>query len=139
MENRDIIRAFLLLSPVIVAAIRQSEIIKHTLPDAGDQNGAAYIPYYRNVLDISQMQKIRFSVKAANDATLLFSERHANTIDYYSDFDYNQVLLGGWDNSLSGIRQGDMWEGTGLISTPGILDNTMYKYFWASWDSGVFR
>ncbi len=101
-----IIHTFLLLSPVIVAGITQSEIIEHTLPDSGGQEGADYIPHYRNVLDLTQRQNIRFSVKAAKDATLIFSERHPNTIDYNSDFDYNQVLLGGWSNSVAVIRQG---------------------------------
>ncbi len=103
----------------MVYSIRQNEIIQEVLSDSGGQNSATYIPYYRNVLDVCQRLHIRFSVKASNDATLLFSERHANTVDYYSDYDYNQVLLGGWSNSLSVIRQGYMVGSTGSTNTPG--------------------
>ncbi len=97
------------------------------------------IPYWRSVMDLTYREWIQFAVKAANDAILLFSERNASTIDYNNDYDYVMVNIGSFSNQLSFIRVGKMDSNTACISTPDMLDNSQFKYFWASWFAGVME
>ncbi len=108
----DLVGILLFISPVMVFGIKQTEIIKESLPDAGGHVGAAMIPYYVNVLDLTNRNHIRFAVKCGGAATLLFSERLATSIDYNTDFEYTQIGLGGWGNTASIIRVGNMHSDT---------------------------
>ncbi len=130
---------FHLLLPVLILAIKQTEILEETLPNAGGHGGGNMIPYFRSVMNLTQRNHIRFAVKAANDAILLFSERQGNTIDYSNDHDYTQVVIGGAGNSWSRIRVGSMSGSSGTISTPGILSNSAFKSFWISWNENIMK
>ncbi len=108
----NLVDIFLFISPIIVLGIKQSEIIQETVLDAGGHVGAAMIPYYVNVLDLTNRNHIRFAVKSGGAATLLFSERLATSIDHNTDFEYTQIGLGGWGNTASIIRVGNMHQDT---------------------------
>ena len=136
MRRRSIVRIFLLLSPAIILAIHQEEIIEVSIPDAGGHVGA---PRYSHVLDITNRKAIRLAVQAGNDAYLLFSERHADTIYDNNDLEYIRVILGGWGNTWSCIQLGTMdWE-DGQVSTPNILNGSMFSYFWITWHGYVMK
>ena len=139
MERADIIRILLLFAPIMVLAIQQSGIIEESLPNAGHQSAGARLPHYRNMLDITRRNHIRFSVKAASNSFLFLSEKLVNTIDYNNDHGYAEIALGGWGNSKSIIYRGTMFGESGAVSTPGILDGTAFKNFWASWNNGVIK
>ena len=139
LEQRDIVYIFLFLSPVMILGIRTVDIIEVIVPDGGDLHNRDRIPFYRDLLDLSSRQHIRFSLKAGNDAFLLFSERHANTIDYGTDLDYAEIHIGGSGNSKTVITIGTMSGMDGFVYTPDILDGTLFQSFWVSWDFFVIK
>ncbi len=139
MDKGKIVHIFLLLSPVLILGIRQVDILQETLPNGGSLSNRDRIPFYREVLDLSSRRHIRFTLKAGNDASLLFSERHANTIDYDNDFDYAEIYIGGSGNSETVITIGTMAGMDGSVNTPNILDGTVFNPFWVSWDSGEIK
>ncbi len=139
MEKVHRVHICLFIFPAIILAINQVDIIEETLPDYANRQGADMIPFYRNVIELTGKHFIRFTVKTGNDATLLFSERLATSISYNADFEYVQVLLGGWGNAWSNIRLGTMIGEPGRVSTPNILDNFMYKQFWISWADNIMK
>ncbi len=139
MDRQDIAHIFLMFTPMLALAIQPTQIQEESLPNLGDYDGAAMVPYWRSVLDLTYRQYIQFEVKAANDAALLFSERHANTINYSTDTDYVMVTIGGWTDEYSVIRVGSMDNHTGKVDTLDILDDSQFRYFWISWAAGVVK
>ncbi len=132
---------YLLFLPFMTQAIRQTEIIVESIPNGGVVLGGNKFPLYRSVLDLTERNHIRVSVKAANDAFLLFSERYANSIVINTDTDLFEVLIGGWSNTKSVIRVGDIATSKtgGVCDTPNILDATDFRYFWIAWNKGLVK
>ncbi len=139
MERGEIGHIFLLLTPVIALAVRQTVVQEESLPDLGNYEGAAMIPYWRSVLDLTYRQYIQFAVKGTQDAALLFSERHANTINYTTDFDYVMFTIGGWWGDYSIIRVGIMTGDVGRVNTSDILDSSQFINLWISWSNSTMR
>ncbi len=136
---KEILSIFLLMSPVLILGIKEVDILEETVPDGGNLYNRDRIPFYREVLGLSNRRHIRFTLKAGNDASLLFSERHANTINYDTDFDYAEIYIGGSGNSETVITIGTMAGMDGSVYTPDILDGTVLKSFWVAWDSAVIK
>ncbi len=103
MQCEDIVCMIFLAVPVISMGI-----IKETLPDYGYKLGASRLPLYKNILDLTGHVYIRFAVRAANDAHIMFSERPANSIDYSTDSEYAELSIGAWLNTGSILRMGTM-------------------------------
>ena len=123
--------------PVVMMTLIQDDIVDISLPDGGEKLHDKRIPYYRSMLDLSNRQSIRFAVKAIKTVYLLFSERHANTINYNTDHDYIEVLFGSSQGSV--IRVGIMAGWDGAVVIPDVLDASAFKYFWISWNNGVIK
>ena len=71
-----------------------------------------------------------FQVAACHDAHLTLS-----FIPLYPEMDSYQVIIGGWDNSKSAIRD-EIQDGTTTkveVSTPAILDCLEKRDFWVGW------
>ncbi len=103
------------------------------LPDEGVQGQR--VKLYRNVLDVSEMNSIIFSVKAGNDAHILLSEEAARRVH---DDKYAEIVLGGWSGTKSIIRLGNQ-NAHNTVDTPNILDATSYREFWLSWDHNMVK
>ncbi len=128
-----------LILPSFITAITQEEIIQGTVLNQGDILFDKF-PTYRNVLDLSERQHIRFSLKASRDVCILFSERHANTITYPGpDLDYVEVSIGGLGNAICLIRVGTMHGTAGQQPCSGILNNAEFRHFWISWGDGYIK
>ncbi len=103
MHRLDIVHTILLA----VSALSM-EIIEEAIPDYGYRLGPSRLPVYKNVLDLTGHVYIRFAVRAAHDAHIMFSERPANSIDYSTDSEYAELVIGGWSNTRSILRMGTM-------------------------------
>ena len=125
--------------PLIVLAIKQNEIMSESIPDAGRKGGANRVPFYRELMHITDRNHIRFSVKAKHNALLLLSERPANSIDYYTDHEYLEISIGAWSNTKSNIRLGTMQGSDGQVNTTNILNPSTYNYFWVAWNEGIVK
>ncbi len=135
---RQIILIFQSFLLVIIQAIRQEDIIVEALPNSGNIHPNRFSTY-RHVLTITNKTQIRFGVQAGNDAHLLLSDKHANTIDINTDYNYIEVEFGGSGNTQSLIRVSTMLGQLGAANTPNILDSSTIKYFWVSWYGGVVK
>ena len=71
----------------------------------------------------------RFWVRACHDVHLNLSPVHGER--------FYEVVIGGWDNSMSVIRFG----GSHRVEyrENGIVDCKEFREFWVSWDRGVIR
>ena len=69
---------------------------------------------------------LRFQVKGSNDAHVLFSS--CDGCDGY------EIVIGGWNNSQSVIRQSKQVPNPGynVTSTPDVLSVSEYRGFWIS-------
>ncbi len=103
MEMQDIVCFIFLTVPV--ASI---QIIQESLPNYGNKQGSSRLPHYKTVLELTGHSYIRYSVKAANDAFLMFSERPVNSINYDTDTEYVELTIGGWFNAGSRMGMGTM-------------------------------
>ncbi len=135
----EYLRVFLLLSPVIVLAMKYTEVIEMTLPDGGLLDAGQKIPHYRSVMDLRWRSYVRFAVKAETSAHLLLSEKPVDTVIYGTDHDYMEIILGGAQNSVPAIRIGTMQGTDGIVNTPNILNSTAFNKFWISWSNGMIQ
>ncbi len=124
-------------SPVVILAAIPADIIELSLPDAGDLWGSDKLPLYRSVLEFRGRKHIRFAVKAGNDAHLLFSEKHVNMIDYDTDTNYFEIIIGGYYNTRCIIRVGTLSGSDFYVNTYYMLDSSTFKCFWVGWKAGV--
>ncbi len=136
---------FLAVLPIAILAILQDGIMEVSLPDGGGKIGVDRLPLYTYTLDLNGRQHIRFFVKACHDAFLLFADKYANTIDINTDHGHIEVQFAGMGNAQSVIRTSpmlqhnafDIW--TGGVSTPNLLDGSIFNSFWISWQDGVMK
>ncbi len=138
-RSGDLLYIFFLFSPVIIHAIQQMEIIKESLPNAGTPPGGSKLLHYWSVLNLSNRNHIRLAVRTRNDAGLLFSEKPANLINYGTDINYFEIIIGGFSDTKSIIRVGTLSGLDVMVDIVNILDETVFKYFWVSWYNGVIK
>ncbi len=138
MERKYIVCLVLLFLPIVIQCIQQSEIIQHSLTDAGFPNAIGRLPDYRTILGASTRNHIRFAVKAPSDVLLLLSEIPISSIDI-NVYNHVEMCIGGWSNSKTLIADGIIPtnDDSGSISTPNILDGAQFRHFFLSWSSGL--
>ncbi len=110
--------------------------MEYTLSDGGWAFDRCQL--YRNTVDVSTRSNVTFQVKAKNDAHILLSEEHPNNMTS----DYVEIVLGGWDNSKSIIRVGNMIEEQiygGMVQTSHLLSADNFRAFWISWAHSVIQ
>ena len=83
-------------------------------------------------VDKQDRNYIIFRVKAISDAHIALTE---TVNDYTQGY---EVIIGGWDNTQSGIRQpphhGEM---VYQVPTEGLLNKDEWRIFWISYDHGL--
>ncbi|XP_053403013.1 hemicentin-1-like [Mercenaria mercenaria] len=75
---------------------------------------------------------LSFQVQCPNDAHILLQE---SASDYYNNV--IEIVLGGWANTKSVIRDEQQGTPVAEYSESGIVSGTEYRYFWFSWDSNT--
>jgi hypothetical protein len=90
---------------------------------------------YDQILDqpLSSSKAITFSVKASNDAHIGFFSAAGSTSEVY------EIVLSGWGNTQSVIRQSNQGSNEVIQATPDLLDGDAYLPFWADAVSGLVR
>ncbi len=134
MTKGDIVYIYFVVLTIVRLSTTQYNILEVSIPNSGSPTDR--IKYYKNMLDLTQQKYniIRFSVRANNDAILLFSERRAKAINVNTDSDFIEIVLGGGGNSKTFIRVG-CFACTGsklprreIVSTPNILHSNIFRY-----------
>ncbi len=82
-------------------------------------------------VDKQERDYIIFRIKAVSDAHILLTE----TINDFS-IGY-EVIIGGWDNTQSGIRQPPYGDLVHEVPTEGLLSKDEWRTFWISYDHGL--
>ena len=86
----------------------------------------------RNIA-LPKNKAIRFSVKAGNDAHLgFFSDKKGDHENY-------EVVLSGWGNKKSVIRESAGGKNQVELATKNLLNKNQYRKFWASAQNGLVR
>ena len=90
---------------------------------------------YDQILEqtLSASKAITFSVKAANDAHVGFFSASGSTSEVY------EIVLSGWGNTQSVIRQSNQGANEVIQATPDLLDGDAYLPFWADAVGGLVR
>ena len=73
---------------------------------------------------------LTFKVKSCNDAHILLS----NAVQDLSNNAY-EIVIGGYENSLSAIRRGSLGANVVEASTPNIMNCDTFLPFWVRWQN----
>ena len=83
---------------------------------------------------VQARSSVSFKVRACNDAHVLFAKTQGvTTIDAY------ELLIGGWSNTKSVLRDRMQGEPLASVQLAGIVSCSQARWFWASWDLGKLR
>jgi hypothetical protein len=74
-----------------------------------------------------------FRVKAANDAHVGFFGADQSTSEVY------EIVLGGWGNTQSVIRESNQGRNQVVVPTPGLVSGDEMRPFWATANNGLIR
>ncbi|XP_078691944.1 uncharacterized protein LOC144922175 [Branchiostoma floridae x Branchiostoma belcheri] len=71
-----------------------------------------------------------FEVKAGSDVHIALSNQNSPMDDMY------EIVIGGWENSMSVIRRKQQGDALASVATPDILSPYVYRGFLVSWAAG---
>ncbi len=95
--------------------------------------------FSKKLLDVSKRNHIRLAIKADKSAFILLSAKPAKSINQNNYFKFIELLIGGWLNTKSIIRVGNMESSNGATNTPNILKPHSFIHIWVSWDNNFIR
>ena len=73
-------------------------------------------------------------IQACHDAHIALMERPGNdTLDTY------EIVIGGWENTKSAIRDQKMGPLKIQVDSPKVLDCDEFRTFWLGWEMGMIR
>lgn len=84
-------------------------------------------------LTLDETKSVTFSVKASNDAHIGFFSNSQSTHEVY------EIVIGGWGNSKSVIREANQGHNRVQASTRNILNRDQFVDFWADAKNGHVR
>jgi len=114
-----------------------STFIKNLVPspkiclDASTANNEQYNTIFEQPLDSSK--SITFTVQANNDAHVGFFSASKSLSEVY------EIVIGGWGNSWSVIRESNQGANQVSASTSQIVSGNEDREFWASADNGLVQ
>ncbi|XP_072019893.1 LOW QUALITY PROTEIN: C3 and PZP-like alpha-2-macroglobulin domain-containing protein 8 [Amphiura filiformis] len=87
---------------------------------------------YQFVKKPAALTFMTFLCKAKNDATIGLARNH-DAHELY------EIVLGGWDNSMSWIARSRMGDQVAMAETPKIVSWDEFRAFWITWESGEIK
>eukprot|EP01051_Picozoa_sp_SAG22_P012321 SAG22_NODE_1270_length_4942_cov_72.777623_1_plen_466_part_10 len=84
-------------------------------------------------LELGPDKSVLFTVQASNDAHIGFFSSNLRTAEVY------EVVLSGWDNARSAIRESKQGDNRVTAGTAGLLSDDEPRPFWASAVDGLVR
>ncbi|CAH1794507.1 unnamed protein product [Owenia fusiformis] len=95
-------------------------------------NDYEFVHGYMNVHDRVGVQ---FEIQACNDAHIAL-ESKPSVVGVPQAY---EIVLGGWSNTRSVIRDGKQGTEKVTVDTPNLLNCTVFLPFWVTWQNGIIR
>ncbi len=95
--------------------------------------------YHASGVPLNDGKSITFNVNTKSDAHIGLSKNNLDGSIAHEDINIYEIVIGGWLNTLSIIRDEKQGPMKCQANTPGILTYGIAQPFWVSWDNGNIR